>query len=114
MDGQRPKLELDFLEKTRSCVKVAGKKIIGAALQLYFVATHKQTPRKVRMAVWGTLAYFILPVDAVPDAIPVVGYADDFGLILRTLSMVEPFLSPEIRERAKRKAEEWFGPEVSA
>jgi len=108
MDGQRVKDELEFLEKVRSCLKIAGKKIIGAALQLYFVATHTQTPPEVRMAIWGTLAYFILPVDAIPDVIPVVGYADDLGLILKTLSMVEPYLSPEIRERAKQKIDKLF------
>jgi uncharacterized membrane protein YkvA (DUF1232 family) len=108
MDGQCAKLELEFWEKVRSCLKIAGKRIIGAVLQLYFVATHKQTPLEIRVAVWGTLAYFILPLDAIPDAIPVVGYADDLGLILKTLSLVEPYLSPEISEMAKRKIDKLF------
>lgn len=34
-------------------------------------------PRGVRIRLWLLLAYLALPIDLVPDFIPVLGYADD-------------------------------------
>jgi uncharacterized membrane protein YkvA (DUF1232 family) len=43
-------------------------------------------PRRTRWLVWFLLGYLVLPIDIVPDFIPVVGYADDAvitSLVLR-------------------------------
>ena len=43
-------------------------------------------PRRTRWLVWALLGYLALPIDIVPDFIPVVGYADDAvitSLVLR-------------------------------
>ena len=37
----------------------------------------KTIPRRTRWLVWALIAYLALPIDLVPDFIPVVGYADD-------------------------------------
>jgi uncharacterized membrane protein YkvA (DUF1232 family) len=45
-------------------------------------------PRGVRVRLWLLLAYLALPVDLVPDFIPVLGYADDavvVALVLRSV-----------------------------
>jgi uncharacterized membrane protein YkvA (DUF1232 family) len=34
-------------------------------------------PRRTRWLVWALIAYLALPIDLVPDFIPVAGYADD-------------------------------------
>jgi uncharacterized membrane protein YkvA (DUF1232 family) len=34
-------------------------------------------PRSARVRLWLLLGYLLLPIDLVPDFIPVVGYADD-------------------------------------
>lgn len=42
-------------------------------------------PRRARVALWCLLAYLAVPLDLVPDVIPVLGYADDViltGLVL--------------------------------
>jgi uncharacterized membrane protein YkvA (DUF1232 family) len=54
------------------------------------------------------LGYFICPVDAIPDAIPFGGYADDAGAIAVALSMVAAHIKPVHKEMAKNKADEWF------
>ena len=38
--------------------------------------------------IYGALAYFVLPVDAVPDAIPVAGFTDDLGALAAALGTV--------------------------
>lgn len=42
-------------------------------------------PRRVRVGTWLLLAYLLLPVDLVPDFLPVVGYADDALVVLLAL-----------------------------
>ena len=34
-------------------------------------------PRGVRVRLWLLIAYLALPIDLVPDVVPVLGYADD-------------------------------------
>jgi uncharacterized membrane protein YkvA (DUF1232 family) len=46
-------------------------------------------PRGVRVRLWLLLAYLALPIDLVPDFIPVLGYADDaivVALVLRAVA----------------------------
>jgi uncharacterized membrane protein YkvA (DUF1232 family) len=46
----------------------------------------RSIPRRTRWLVWFLLGYLVLPIDIVPDFIPVVGYADDAiitSLVLR-------------------------------
>ena len=45
-------------------------------------------PRGIRVRLWLLLGYLALPIDLVPDVIPVLGYADDailVALVLRTV-----------------------------
>lgn len=41
------------------------------------LAADPQTPTGTRWMLGGLLAYLLLPIDLVPDFIPVLGYADD-------------------------------------
>ncbi len=44
---------------------------------------------KTKLIIAGTLAYVILPIDVIPDFIPIVGWLDDafvLGLAMNTLS----------------------------
>ena len=44
---------------------------------------------KTKLIIAGTLAYVVLPIDVIPDFIPVVGWLDDafvLGLAMTTLS----------------------------
>ena len=54
---------------------------------------YKLPPASVAM-IGGGLLYFILPVDLIPDFIPVIGYLDD----LAVLTTIMNSLHTEIRE----------------
>jgi len=41
------------------------------------LAADRTLPRGVRVRLWLLLAYLALPIDLVPDFVPVLGYADD-------------------------------------
>ena len=56
-------------------------------------------PRGVRVRLWLLLAYLALPVDLVPDVIPVLGYADDAIAVLWVLRSVTRRAGPEAVSR---------------
>lgn len=41
------------------------------------LAADRSLPRGVRVRLWLLMAYLAMPIDLVPDFIPVLGYADD-------------------------------------
>jgi len=50
------------------------------------LARDKSLPLSVRVRVWVLAGYLALPIDLVPDFIPVIGYADDaivLSIVLR-------------------------------
>lgn len=52
------------------------------------LARDQSLPRGLRLRLWLLLAYLAVPVDLVPDFIPVIGYADDAVLLIWTLRSV--------------------------
>lgn len=52
------------------------------------LARDSSLPRGLRARLWLLLAYLAMPVELVPDFIPVIGYADDAVLLLWTLRSV--------------------------
>ena len=50
------------------------------------IATDRALPRSVRVPLWLLFVYLAIPIDVIPDFIPVLGYADDaivVALVLR-------------------------------
>jgi uncharacterized membrane protein YkvA (DUF1232 family) len=52
------------------------------------IARDRTIPRRTRWLVWALVAYLALPIDLVPDFVPVVGYADDAILVTLVLRHV--------------------------
>lgn len=98
-----------FWNKLRNFARTAGQETVEHALSLYYAAQAPETPAWAKTIIYGVLGYFILPVDAIPDLIPVVGFSDDLAALVAALATVEIHVTPEIKERAKKKAAEWFG-----
>ena len=63
------------------------------------LARDPSLPRGVRVRLWLLLGYLALPLDLVPDVIPVLGYADDAVLVVWTLRAVARRSGPEALER---------------
>jgi len=49
------------------------------------LATDRTLPRGVRVRLWLLFGYLAVPVDIIPDFIPVVGYADDAIIVCMVL-----------------------------
>lgn len=48
----------------------------------------RRAPRRAKMAPLLLAGYLALPIDIIPDFIPVLGYVDDVAMILGTLALV--------------------------
>lgn len=57
----------------------------------------------------GALAYFVLPLDAVPDYLPVIGFADDAAALAAAMQLIASHMKPEHREAAKRALDKMTG-----
>jgi len=52
------------------------------------LASDPSLPRRLRVRLWLLAGYLVLPVDLVPDFVPVLGYADDVLLVAWVLRSV--------------------------
>ena len=98
-----------FWGKVITHAKTAGREVIEKALWLYFAAQNPATPAWARSVIYGALGYFIFPLDAIADITPVVGYADDLGVLAAAVAIVVLFINKEVKEKAALKMKDWFG-----
>ena len=75
------------------------------ALAAFYCATDPATPFKAKAMLMAALAYFILPVDALPDWIIMVGFTDDAAVLAAAIQAVRMNLKPEHHERARATLE---------
>jgi len=75
------------------------------ALAAFYCATDPKTPTYVRATILGALAYFVAPVDAIPDFIAALGYTDDAAVLLAVMKSLGANLKPEHEDRARN----WLG-----
>jgi uncharacterized membrane protein YkvA (DUF1232 family) len=97
-----------FWTKVRKYGAAAGKQVLEPALTLYYAARDKDTPAWARTTIYGALGYFIFPVDAISDLIPVAGYGDDLGVLVAALAVVTAHVRPSHKRRAKETTKEWL------
>jgi len=101
--------EQDLLAKITRAAKKAGIKVIYLALLLYYVLKSPKVKMADKGKIWGALGYFILPIDVIPDFIPVAGYTDDLAALMWAFYSVAKNVTPEIEAQAKKKLHDWFG-----
>jgi uncharacterized membrane protein YkvA (DUF1232 family) len=66
---------------------------------LHGLARDPKVPRGVRIQLGALLVYLAIPIDLVPDFIPIVGYADDIVLVALVLRSVARRAGPEAIDR---------------
>ncbi|HEY8566213.1 MAG TPA: DUF1232 domain-containing protein [Beijerinckiaceae bacterium] len=72
----------------------------------YLCTLDPATPRRVKLTLLGALAYFVLPLDALPDLLPFLGFADDAALLGAALAQVAGSITPAHREKAREILDE--------
>ena len=97
-----------FWEKLRQFARTAGRSVVEKALWLYFATQSPTCPKWAKTTAYGALAYFVLPVDAVPDILPGVGYVDDLGALAAAVSIIASQITPEVKAKAAETLDKWF------
>ena len=88
--------------------RVAAKvPFAGDALSVWFCARDPATPVRAKAMMMAGLAYFVLPTDAVPDFLAVVGFTDDAAVIAALLAIVGKNLKPRHKAQAKDLLEQF-------
>ncbi len=98
-----------FWQKISDVALTAGREVIEKALWLYYAAQKPNTPPQALLIIYSALAYFISPVDAIPDIIPVAGYADDLGTLAWAVTLVAMNIDEAVRQKTKQTLHSWFG-----
>lgn len=101
--------ESGLLKKIGRTFRKAGMKGIYYILLLYYVLMDENTPNKHKMLIVGTLGYFILPFDLMPDLLPALGYTDDIAALVACLKAIWTNVTPQVKSKAVRKLDTWFG-----
>ena len=83
-------------------------KRLGAALPFvedllaaYYCAFDRDTALQVKAALLGALAYFVLPFDAIPDVLPMIGFTDDAAVLATAIRLVAGSITPAHRAAAR-------------
>lgn len=81
-EAGRAKVESELFAKIRD----AKVKFTADLKMLYDFMRDPAAPAQAKLVAIGALLYFILPVDLVPDVIPVLGYVDDAAVVTAAVS----------------------------
>ena len=77
-------------------------------LILYYTLQSDKVSKADKALIVGALGYMISPLDAVPDAIPIVGLTDDLAVLVYVLKKVWVNVEPEIKDKARARLSKWF------
>lgn len=83
-------------------LKVAGRIPFAEELAAaYFCAADPATPLRVKGVLVAALAYFVMPVDLIPDFIAGFGFTDDAAVLATAIGLVGSHIKPRHQVRAR-------------
>lgn len=91
-------------ERLWATVKRAARHIpfMEDVVAAWYCALDPATPKRVRLALLAALAYFVAPIDAIPDVLPLIGFGDDAGVLMAAIALVRTHITDDHRKAAKR------------
>jgi len=72
-------------------------------------AKRPETPAWAKAVIYSAIAYFILPIDAIPDFIPLTGYSDDFVTLSAAVTTIAIYIDDSVKSKTKETLKIWFG-----
>ncbi|MDB5443885.1 MAG: hypothetical protein JWP73_2261, partial [Phenylobacterium sp.] len=71
----------------------------------WYCVQDAETPGGAKGMMLASLDYFVLPTDAIPDFIPIIGYTDDAAVFAALLTLVGRHVQPRHRAAARDAVE---------
>jgi uncharacterized membrane protein YkvA (DUF1232 family) len=114
VDEDKFKFYEDLRRKAKGWTQTKGGSVAGKLGEYLFLlpdffilvcrlAIDKRVPTKQKLMAGGIVAYVIMPLDIIPDFIPVIGHVDDLVLVVMGLNMILNEID------AKVLADNWSG-----
>ena len=86
----------------------AGRTLAAPALEALEMMLDASTPAPARLTMMAALSYLLMPADLIPDLLPVAGFSDDLVALTAMMGIWNQHITPEIRDRARRRLDRWF------
>ena len=86
----------------------AGRTMARPALECLELLLDPGTPVTAKFTVLAALTYLLVPLDLIPDFIPVAGFSDDLVAVTALLGLCTRHSTPAVRMRAQRRLDRWF------
>jgi uncharacterized membrane protein YkvA (DUF1232 family) len=98
-DAHNEKLVRDrFWPKLR---KVVGKVPFARdAVAAFYCATDSNTSFKTKGILFAALAYFVMPLDVVPDVFALIGFTDDLAVLTAAFALIRSSIRSEHYDKA--------------
>lgn len=100
--------DADFTAKIKKFGSHLGYSAVKSILTLWYVMKSPNTPTKDKVIIAGALGYFILPIDIIPDMIPVLGFTDDLTAIGLAFKAVSSNVTEDIERQVAEKMAKWL------
>jgi uncharacterized membrane protein YkvA (DUF1232 family) len=85
-----------------------GRVVARPALECLEMLLDPETPYPAKLTVLAALTYLMVPLDLIPDFIPVAGFSDDLVALTALLGICGRHRTEAIRLRAQRRLDRWF------
>jgi uncharacterized membrane protein YkvA (DUF1232 family) len=72
------------------------------AVAAFYCATDSRTPLHARAILLAAIAYFVLPIDVIPDVIAGLGFTDDATVLAAAIAVAGAHITSGHREAARR------------
>ena len=83
----------------------------GQAMAAWYAAQDPKTPLAAKGLILGALAYFVIPVDAIPDIFAGIGFTDDAAVIAALVATLGANIKRRHRDQASDTLERLKGRE---
>ncbi len=91
----------------RTVKRAAGSiPFMDEVVAAYYCALDTETPTRARGILLGSLAYFVLPADFIPDFLLAFGFTDDLAVLTAAITAIRPHIKEHHREAARQALED--------
>jgi len=103
-EEEQDRRETRVREKFWTTARKAARRIpfMEDVVAAYFCALDPKTPAKVRGILLAALAYFVLPLDFIPDFLLSIGFGDDIAVLMAAFGAVRGNITEAHRIAARR------------